>query len=172
MSFNQQRPDTHCVRVLRWPPSEGLASEKALQKEWKRRIFFSKPHCHKFFICSWLWGRQKRGQPRQGANRRLQTNLGFQSEGEGCCTKRKKTLWLFTEEGQRPSHAIYLFKGYEPTLVYMCQSKIIRVLSSAWYSTYDNALVVLHMIPPPPPLLLLHILYIICEQSFSCQVAF
>lgn len=91
MSFNQQRSHKQCVRVLRWPPSEGLASEKELQMEWKS-VFFSSHIVINFSSAAGFEADRRGGSPGKGQIEGFKPTWGFRERGEGLLYKKKENI--------------------------------------------------------------------------------
>lgn len=90
MCFNQQRSDTQHVRGVRWPPSEGLASEKELQMEWKS-VFFPSHIVINFSSAAGFEADRKGGSPGKGQIEGFKPTWAFRVRGR-VVVQKKKTL--------------------------------------------------------------------------------
>lgn len=90
MSFNQQRSDTLRVRVLRWPPSEGLASEKELQMEWKSVGFFPSHIVINFSSAAVFEADRRGGSPGKGQIEGFKLSWAFRVRGRFTLQKERK----------------------------------------------------------------------------------
>lgn len=117
MSFNQQMSKAQCVRVLRWPPSEGLASEKELQMEWKSVFFFPSHIVINFSSAAGFEADRRGGSPGKGQIEGFKPTWAFRVRGRVAVQKERK-------------HCDYLLKTNKDCLMLYLGS---RVLNQLWF---------------------------------------